>query len=338
MMNLVNPPAHPTLRHVAEAAGVSQMTVSRALGGRGRIADETREAIKAIAERLGYRPDPQVAKLMHHLRVRKRRRFQSVIVGLTTRRPDDPEWYFRALVAGAAAQAAARGYGFEVVHVSPTGKNWAVVRRMLQNRGIEGVLLLPSQAPVDLSGVLNWENFSVVSASASATGPVAHRVMPHHFANALLLSRYLAASGCRRIGLVMTAAHDVRSGYGFSAAVMWHGVNEAEQAIAPLVAREVGSADLRRWFARAQPDAILTNELIAARDCARKLGLKIGGAVRFAVTSLSGEPSAGICGIDERPRSIGEAAAEMLAGMIERRVRGCPETPNTTLLNGRWVA
>ena len=50
------------------------MTVSRALGGRGRIAEETRAEIRAIAERLGYRPDPEVAKLMHHLRVGKRRR------------------------------------------------------------------------------------------------------------------------------------------------------------------------------------------------------------------------------------------------------------------------
>ena len=274
---------------------------------------------------------------MHHLRVGKRRRFQSVIVGLTTRKPDDQEWYFRALVAGASAQAAARGYGFEVVHVSPTGRNWAVVRRTLQSRGVEGVLLLPSQAPVDLSGVLGWEQYSVVSASASVTGPDAHRVMPHHFANALLLCRNLARSGCRRIGLVMAADHEVRSGHGFSAAVMWHGASEAAQVVPPLVVREVGRVELRLWFKREQPDVIITNELSSARECARNLGRNVGGAVRFAVTSLIGEEHEGISGIDERPGAIGEAAAEMLAGMIERRVRGQPETPNATLLSGRWV-
>ena len=336
-MKSTNPTPHPTLRQVADAAGVSQMTVSRALGGRGRIAEATRERIVAIAERQGYRPDPEVAKLMHHLRVRKRRRFQSVMVGLTTRRPDDQEGYFRALVAGAEAQAAGRGYGFEVVHVSPAGKNWAVVRRTLQGRGVEGVLLLPSQAPVDLSGVLDWGDFSVVSASASATGPVAHRVMPHHFANALWLCRNLAREGRRRIGLVISADHDLRSEHGFTAAVRWHGANEAAQAVPPLVVRAAGSAALRRWFARERPDAIITNELSAARDCARTVGRKIGGPVRFAVTSLIGEAQAGIAGIDERPGAIGGAAAEMLAGMIERRVRGRPESPTATLLNGRWV-
>lgn len=336
-MNSGSARPHPTLRHVADAAGVSQMTVSRALGGQGRIAEETRAKIKAIADRLGYRPDPEVAKLMHHLRVRKRRRFQSVIVGLTTRRPEDEERYFRALVAGAAEHAAGRGYGFDVVHVSPTGKDWAVVRRALKSRGVEGVLLLPSQAPIDLSGVLEWADYSVVSASASVTGPAAHRVMPHHFANALLLCRNLARSGCRRIGLVMAADHDVRSGHGFSSAVMWHGANEAAQVIPPLVPEEVGLAELRQWFGRERPDAIITNELSSARECARSLGQKIGGPVRFAVTSLNGEKPDGISGIDERPGAIGGAAAEMLTGLIERRVRGQPEAANTTLLNGRWV-
>lgn len=336
-MKPANPAPHPSLRHVAEAAGVSQMTVSRALGGRGRIAEGTRAAIVAIAERLGYRPDSEVAKLMHHLRVRKRRRFQSVMVGLTTRRPDAQEWYFQALGAGAAARAAGRGYGFEVVHVSPTGKNWAVVKRTLQGRGVEGVLLLPSQAPVDLSGVLDWGNFSIVSTSASVTGPIAHRVSPHHFDNALLLCRNLAHGGSRRIGLVISADHDVRSGHGFTAAVLWHGANEAAHAVRPLVVREGGSAELRRWFAREAPDAIIANELSSVRDCARSLGLKVGGPVRFAVTSLMEEKHEGVSGIDERPGAIGGAAAEMLAGMVERRERGRPESPNAMLLNGRWV-
>ena len=313
------------------------MTVSRALGGRGRIASETKERVLAFAKKIGYRPDPEVAKLMHHIRVRRRRRFQSVMVGLTTRPPDDCEPYFRALVAGAEAQAVERGYGFEVVHVAPSGKNWSVVSRTLQSRGVDGVLLLPAHAPIDLSGVLEWKNFSVVSASASATGPVAHRVMPHHFANALLLCRILAREGRRRIGLVMSAEHDVRSEHGFTSAVMWHAANEASSAITPLIVREPGGAQVRRWFSRENPDAIITNELSAALDCARSLGRKIGGPVRFVVTSLNGQDHAGISGIDERPGAIGAAAAEMLAGMIERRARGRPGSPNTTLLNGRWV-
>ena len=47
---------HPTLQDVAEAAGVSVMTVSRALRDTGNVAPETRKRIHREIERLGYRP------------------------------------------------------------------------------------------------------------------------------------------------------------------------------------------------------------------------------------------------------------------------------------------
>ena len=47
----------PGLQEIAAQAGVSAMTVSRALSGKGRIADTTRQRITAIAAELGYRPN-----------------------------------------------------------------------------------------------------------------------------------------------------------------------------------------------------------------------------------------------------------------------------------------
>ena len=47
----------PGLQEIAARAGVSAMTVSRALSGKGRIADTTRQRITAIAAGLGYRPN-----------------------------------------------------------------------------------------------------------------------------------------------------------------------------------------------------------------------------------------------------------------------------------------
>lgn len=337
-MNSAPAVRHPTLQDVATAAGVSQMTVSRALGGRGRIAEETRRRITTLAERLGYRPDPEIAKLMHHLRNRRTRRFQSVIVGLTTRTAHDRESYFRALVAAAAARVTGRGYGFELMHLPPSPDKWIGLHRTLRSRGVDGLLLLPQRAPIDLTHLLKWDEFSVVSTSASALGPSAHRVMPHHFANTILLCRTLAQQGYRRIGLVIPADHDRRSENGFTAAVTWHGLNEADHFLPPLVTTRPDVDQLRAWFTRERPDAIITNELQSARECARVLGRKLAGPPRFVVTSLieSTHPG-GIAGIDERPAEIGTAAADLLTSMVERRVRGQPDSPASTLLTGRWV-
>jgi LacI family gluconate utilization system Gnt-I transcriptional repressor len=44
----------PTLRDVAEVAGVSEMTVSRVLRGKGVVSQRTREHVTAVVEKMGY--------------------------------------------------------------------------------------------------------------------------------------------------------------------------------------------------------------------------------------------------------------------------------------------
>lgn len=49
--------SRPGIKDVAAAAGVSPTTVSDALNGKGRLPEETRARVKAIADKLGYRPN-----------------------------------------------------------------------------------------------------------------------------------------------------------------------------------------------------------------------------------------------------------------------------------------
>ena len=46
-----------TLRDVSEASGVSEMTVSRVLRGRGDVSEATRERVLKVAKELGYVPN-----------------------------------------------------------------------------------------------------------------------------------------------------------------------------------------------------------------------------------------------------------------------------------------
>ena len=56
----------PTLRAVAQAAGVSTSTASLAFSGRGPVAPQTVERVRAAAQRLGYAgPDPLASSLRH---------------------------------------------------------------------------------------------------------------------------------------------------------------------------------------------------------------------------------------------------------------------------------
>jgi len=54
----------PTLQDMASILNLSKSTVSRALAGDPRVAEATRNRVAALAERIGYRPNPIAQALL----------------------------------------------------------------------------------------------------------------------------------------------------------------------------------------------------------------------------------------------------------------------------------
>ena len=289
------------------------MTVSRALGNRSRVSAATRERVLKLAERIGYRPDPEVAKLMHHLRKRRKPVFQGVLCALTNRPPELQHYYTNEILRGARQRADALGYGFSVLPFDTMNSPRERLGSVLRNRCIEGLLLLPMKEPVDLSDLLDWRGFSVVAATSSVLGPEVHRVTPHQYANTLLLCRRLREQGYQRIGLVLSATQDSRVNHTFAAAVMWHNRHESGADVPHLIYDGTTPAGLREWFRDARPDAIVTSEDQHSRTFAKILGLRLPGRIGFA--SLDTNPTSGLSGIDELPAEIGSTAIGLRAGI-----------------------
>ena len=59
--------APPTIRDVARLAGVSIGTASKALNANGRLKQETRDKVRAVAREIGYRPN-DMAQSLHRTR------------------------------------------------------------------------------------------------------------------------------------------------------------------------------------------------------------------------------------------------------------------------------
>ncbi|MFC5744032.1 LacI family DNA-binding transcriptional regulator [Actinomadura rugatobispora] len=97
--------ARPTSRDVAQAAGVSQSTVSLVLGGKwtGRVSPATARAVEETAERLGYRPNAAA----RNLRLGTTRTVLLVIPTITSP-------FFGPVYIGAARVAARHGFGVVV--------------------------------------------------------------------------------------------------------------------------------------------------------------------------------------------------------------------------------
>ena len=313
------------------------MTVSLALRNHPRISTATRLRVQRAAAALGYRPDPQIAKLMHHLRVRRKPGYQASIGALTTVPVGEENSYTREIINQAHRRAEELGYGFSLFRYANTLGTQPALQRMLRTRGVEGLLLLPVVTPRSVAEMIDWSIFSVVTTTYGVLAPQFHRVVPHQFGNALRICERLASGGYRRIGLVLPAEHDLRVHHGFSAAVAWQNLFGGTDFIRPLIhpGLQPVENDLARWFKREQPDVIIAAGDKECRFIAQRLELRVPGRVGFISATKAGWSI--FAGIEEQPGEIGVTAIEQVAGMIQRGEKGVPEVPKVTMIDGRWI-
>ncbi|MGP5837580.1 LacI family DNA-binding transcriptional regulator [Brachybacterium alimentarium] len=92
MSTHIAPRGLPTLRQVAETAGVSLKTASRALNDEAHVAPETSERMKQAAAALGYRPNLLARDLRSHS--------TSNVVGMVIADASNPFYLAIALAAG----------------------------------------------------------------------------------------------------------------------------------------------------------------------------------------------------------------------------------------------
>ncbi|MFD3414426.1 LacI family DNA-binding transcriptional regulator [Streptomyces cyaneofuscatus] len=97
-----------TLLDVARTAGVSKSTASDALQGSGRVAEATRDRVRAVAEELGYRPNSAARRL---------RRSSTGAIGLHLPQTATRLDYYMNLAFGAVARA--QEEGLDVVLLAP---------------------------------------------------------------------------------------------------------------------------------------------------------------------------------------------------------------------------
>jgi DNA-binding LacI/PurR family transcriptional regulator len=176
------------MRQIAEAAAVSVMTVSRALRDSSLVTPALRERIRKIADELGYRPDPEMAKLMKHLRRHHKPSYMATLAAITSVEESRETLELRKTSRSAQERAEALGYRLELYRVKEPAQFNRTLQRTLVNRGIEGVLLLQMTLPCNVDALLDWGKFSAVTASPSIVGHSFPQAGVNYFHNAQLLA------------------------------------------------------------------------------------------------------------------------------------------------------
>jgi DNA-binding LacI/PurR family transcriptional regulator len=122
------------MRDIANAAGVSQSTVSRVLSGSPTpipIAEETRRKILTTADKLRYQPNPLARAL---------RGAKTMLIGAIVRDITDP--FFSVAIEALSSQGMARGYNVVLGNAHSQADEAIALREILETRHCDALVVL----------------------------------------------------------------------------------------------------------------------------------------------------------------------------------------------------
>ncbi|MEY4004320.1 MAG: hypothetical protein RLZZ221_416 [Verrucomicrobiota bacterium] len=154
-----------TQREIARAAGLSQTAVSLALRNGAGVSRATVDKVRAVAQRLGYRPDPLISALMSQRQARTAAKLRAKVAFLTAF-PTREGWrrsrYISDCFAGVQAACSARGYLVEPVWLFAPLIDGRRLSQILWTQNVQGLVVAPlpvENPPMDI----DWQRFAAVS-------------------------------------------------------------------------------------------------------------------------------------------------------------------------------
>lgn len=324
---------------VARASGVATSTVSRALRNDRRIGESTRERVKLVADRLGYRTNPMVAALMSQLRGVRTPNAVCNLAWLDF--TDFPDGWKRALVqrvfyAGASERAGHAGYMLERVQVRAPGMTPKRLTQILLSRGVRGVLFASFEGSRGLSASipLPLDAFTIVTVGTRFREPALHFATNDQFASSRLAVLELWKLGYRRIGFVSVpfAEWTVNNRFfaGYLATLQ---LELGGTTLRPLLSIDHG--ELLRWLESEKPDVILTIHAQLLANL-RTSGWAVPERVGVAHLHVTHEDrmTSGIC---QNSELVGAAAVDLLIGQLSSNELGPPTHAKGVIVPGSWM-
>lgn len=325
------PPRRATIKEVAEAAGVSRSTASRALSGTGYVTESVRTRVRLAAKELGYVVDATARSLKQQ---------SSRLIGVVV--SDLRNAFYSAFAAGAAH--ACRSEGYTMVLMDDRGRRddeTAAAETFVALR-VAGVVGTPVSA--SLSEFLARHRVPVVEADRRFATDSVSAVVVDNRAAARATTEHLLALGHKRIALLLdetdwTTGRERAAGY--EDAMRASGVDLDPALMVPTgwdaeAARAAARALLQR---EQRPTALFAgNNLLAegAWRAAAELGLTIPDEV--SLVSFDDAPwmsmvTPGITAIAQDPEAIGRAAVDTLIAEL----RGEQAAPSVVVIPTRMI-
>lgn len=329
-----------SMKDIADAAGVSRMTVSLALRNAAKIPSATKARIHALAEQMGYHPDPLIQRLSTHLAEARRSAFVGCI-GYVTADHEHGAWQhipaYRTAFNASVTRAQQLGYRMEEFWLRAAGMTGTKLSRIMEHRGIQGVILapVPREFPTP---VLDWKRFSAVAMGYSLGRLTVHRAVNHQLNTGIEAIKQAASLGYKRIGLCMDYDQNKRVNCAWEQALLFHQSRiPASRRIKSHLPDALSADNLLAWVKAEKPDCVLVHDQSICGQLQRA-GYRVPEEIGVVLLDHSAELHGDFAGMDQQHAQIGMACVELVVAQIFRNERGLPEHPRTVMTDSIWIS
>lgn len=331
------------LNAVAQAAGVSAMTVSRVMRNHPHVAAATRERVRRAATKLNYTPDPYVARLMDRVRKFRQGRAEAVIALIRDDTSGDElldAAYHYVSLDNFSTRAEQHGYRVAEFRLNRKTMSVRRLEGILATRGIEGLIISPQSAD-SIGRELDYSRFAAVTVGYGLQEPALHRSCANMTSGIQQVTAELTARGYRRIGLAVTEWVDARSQHSYSGSMLNYQRQIPPKNRVPLLLLPNNNIahdekDFLLWFKRYKPDVLISFDNYVPDWLEHKLGLRIPEDVGLVVHDLL-ERHVEYAGISHNRPEVAAAAVDLLATMLMQNEKGVPQVPRHMLVPPVWV-
>ena len=185
-------PRRPTLAEVAELAGVSLKTASRAINGEKYVAAETRERVRQVADSLGFQLNAMASQL--------KRGVDSHVIGLITGDLANP--FYSVLAKGVEREIRSRGLQLTIASSDETPDAELTLIDEFVSRRVRGLIVISTMSSHEGLSAAQEKGIPVVFVDRSPVGLKADSIVLDNYSGARAAVEQLLSLGHTRIGYV----------------------------------------------------------------------------------------------------------------------------------------